>query len=125
MAFDSLFIGVTGLTAFQNQIDVISNTIANGATVGYKAQNVPFQDLLYQNQGFASAPSQTRGGVNAQQVGDGVKIGSIDTDFAQGGLQTTGINTNLAINGDGFFTLNNIDGSGSPTYTRDGDFSLN
>ena len=43
----------------------------------------------------------------AQQVGDGVKIGTIDTDFTQGGLQTTGINTNLAINGNGFFTLNN------------------
>jgi flagellar hook protein FlgE len=125
MAFDSLFIGVTGLTAFQNQIDVISNNIANVGTVGYKGQNVTFQDLLYQNQGFASAPSQTRGGINAQQVGDGVKIASIDTDFTQGGLQTTGINTNLAINGDGFFTLNNVDGTGTPSYTRDGNFSLN
>jgi flagellar hook protein FlgE len=125
MAFDSLFIGVTGLTAYQNQIDVISNNIANVGTVGYKGQNVTFQDLLYQNTSFASAPNQTRGGVNAQQVGDGVKIGSIDTDFSQGGMQTTGINTNLAINGDGFFTLNNIDGSGSPSYTRDGAFSLN
>jgi flagellar hook protein FlgE len=125
MAFDSLFIGVTGLTAFQNQIDVISNNIANVGTVGYKGQDVTFQDLLYQNQAFSSAPSTTRGGINAQQVGDGVKIGAIDTDFTQGGLQTTGINTNLAINGDGFFTLNNIDGSGTPSYTRDGDFSLN
>ncbi len=125
MAFDSLFIGVTGLTSYQNQIDVISNNIANVGTVGYKGQNVTFQDLLYQTQGFPSAPSQTRGGINAQQVGDGVKIGTIDTDFSQGGLQTTGINTNLAINGDGFFTLSNIDGSSSPTYTRDGNFSLN
>jgi flagellar hook protein FlgE len=125
MAFDSLFIGVTGLTAYQNQIDVISNNIANVGTVGYKGQNVTFQDLLYQSTAYASAPTQTRGGVNAQQVGDGVKIGSIDTDFTQGGLQTTGINTNLAINGDGFFALNNVDGSGSPTYTRDGNFSLN
>jgi flagellar hook protein FlgE len=125
MAFDSLFIGVTGLTAYQNQIDVISNNIANVGTVGYKGQDVTFQDLLYQNTGFPSAPTTTRGGINAQQVGDGVKIGAIDTDFTQGGLQTTGINTNLAINGDGFFTLNNIDGSGTPSYTRDGDFSLN
>jgi flagellar hook protein FlgE len=125
MAFDSLFIGVTGLSAYQSQIDVISNNIANVGTVGYKGQNVTFQDLLYQNSGFASAPSQTRGGINAQQAGDGVKIGSIDTDFTQGGMQTTGINTNLAINGDGFFALGNIDGSGSPSYTRDGNFSLN
>jgi flagellar hook protein FlgE len=125
MAFDSLFIGVSGLTAYQNQIDVISNNIANVGTVGYKGQDVTFQDLLYQSTGFASAPTQTLGGINAQQVGDGVKIGAIDTDFTQGGLQTTGINTNLAINGNGFFTLNNIDGSGSASYTRDGDFSLN
>jgi flagellar hook protein FlgE len=125
MAFDSLFIGVSGLTAYQNQIDVISNNIANVGTVGYKGQDVTFQDLLYQNQGFASAPTATLGGVNAQQVGDGVKIGAIDTDFTQGGLQTTGINTNLAINGNGFFTLNNVNNGGSATYTRDGDFSLN
>ena len=125
MGFDSLFIGVTGLTAYQNQIDVISNNIANVGTTGFKGQDVTFQDLLYQTQGYASAPTTTRGGINAVQVGDGVKIGSIDTNFSQGGLQTTGINTNLAINGNGFFTLNNIDGSGTPSYTRDGDFSLN
>lgn len=125
MAFDSLFIGVTGLTAYQSQIDTISNNIANVGTVGFKGQDVTFQDLLYQNTGFASAPTSSNGGINAQQVGDGVKIGSIDTNFTQGGLQTTGINTNLAINGDGFFTLNNTDGSGTPSYTRDGDFSLN
>jgi flagellar hook protein FlgE len=125
MAFDSLFIGVTGLTAYQNQIDVISNNIANVGTVGFKGQDVSFQDLLYQTQGYASAPTTTLGGINAQQVGDGVKIGAIDTNFTQGGLQTTGINTNLAINGNGFFTLANVDGSGNQVYTRDGDFSLN
>jgi flagellar hook protein FlgE len=125
MAFDSLFIGVSGLTAFQSQIDTISNNIANVGTVGFKGQDVTFQDLLYQTQGYPSAPTTKLGGINAQQVGDGVKIGSVDTDFTQGGLQTTGINTNLAINGDGFFTLSNLDGSGSPEYTRDGDFALN
>ncbi len=125
MANDSLFIGVSGLTAYQNQIDVISNNIANVGTTGYKGQDVDFQDLLYQNLGFASAPTSTHGGINAEQQGDGVKIGSIDTSFTQGGLQTTGVNTNLAINGNGFFALNNINGSGSTTYTRDGDFSLN
>ncbi len=125
MANDSLFIGVSGLTAYQNQIDVISNNIANVGTTGYKGQDVDFQDLLYQNLGFASAPTTTHGGINAEQQGDGVKIGSIDTSFTQGGLQTTGVNTNLAINGNGFFALNNINGSGSTTYTRDGDFSLN
>jgi flagellar hook protein FlgE len=125
MAFDSLFIGVTGLDAYQQQIDVISNNIANVGTTGFKGQNVNFQDLLYQTQQFASAPSQTRGGINSQDVGLGVKVGSIDTDLSQGGLQTTGINTNLAINGDGFFVLGNTNGSGQPQYTRNGDFSIN
>jgi flagellar hook protein FlgE len=125
MAFDSLFIGVTGLTAYQQQIDVISNNIANTGTTGYKAQDVTFQDLLYQNNTFASAPTQTNGGVNGQSVGNGVRIGTIDTDFTQGGLQTTGVNTDLAINGNGFFVLNNTQGTGTPAYTRDGAFSLN
>src|SRR5476649_2646669 len=125
MAFDSLFIGVTGLNAYQNQIDVISNNIANVGTTGFKGQNVNFQDLLYQTQQFSSAPSTTRGGTNSQDVGLGVKVGSIDTDLTQGGLQTTGINTNLAINGDGFFVLRDTNGSGTPQYTRNGDFSIN
>lgn len=125
MPFDSLFIGVSGLNAYQNEIDVISNNIANVGTVGFKGQDITFQDLLYQTEGFASAPTTTRGGVNPQNVGLGVKTSTVDTNFAQGGLQTTGINTDLAINGDGFFILKNTDGSGQPLYTRDGHFSLN
>jgi flagellar hook protein FlgE len=125
MGLDSMFIGVTGLEAYQNQIDVISNNIANVGTTGFKGQDVNFQDMIYQAQGYATAPTQTTGGVNPQDVGLGVKIGSIDTDFSQGGLQTTGVNTNLAINGDGFFILQDPNGSSSPVYTRNGDFSLN
>jgi flagellar hook protein FlgE len=120
-----MFIGVSGLEAYQNQIDVVSNNIANVGTTGYKGQNVNFQDLIYQNQTFASAPTQTSGGVDGQQVGLGVKIGSIDTNFTQGGLQTTGLNTNLAMNGDGFFILRQPNGNGAPVYTRNGAFSLN
>ena len=105
MAFDSLFIGVTGLESYQNQIDVISNNIANVGTTGFKGQDVNFQDLIYQAQSFATAPTQTTGGINGKDAGLGVKIGSIDTNYAQGGLRTTGVNTNLAINGDGFFIL--------------------
>jgi len=125
MAFDSLFIGVSGLDAYQSQIDTISNNLANVGTTGFKSQNVNFEDLLYQQQTFASAPTNTNGGIDGQNVGLGVKIGSIDTNFAEGGLETTGVNTNLALNGDGFFVLNNSTGTGSPTYTRNGDFELN
>jgi flagellar hook protein FlgE len=125
MAFDSLFIGVTGLDAYQNQIDVIANNIANTGTTGYKGQNVNFQDMFYQAQSYATAPTQHTGGVNGQDIGLGVKIGSIDTNFAQGGLRTTNVNTNLAMNGDGFFILRHPNGSGAPLYTRNGNFSLN
>lgn len=125
MAFDSLFIGVTGLEAYQNQIDTISNNIANVGTTGFKGQSVNFQDMIYQAQSFATAPTQSTGGVNGQDAGLGVKIGSIDTNFAQGGTTTTGVNTNLAMNGDGFFILRKPNANGSPVYTRNGDFSLN
>src|ERR1035437_4957788 len=125
MAFDSLFIGVTGLEAYQNQIDTISNNIANVGTTGFKGQAVNCQDLIYQAQGYATAPTQTTGGINGQDAGLGVKIGSIDTSFTQGGLTTTGVNTNLALNGDGFFIMRKPNGNGAPVYTRNGDFTLN
>jgi flagellar hook protein FlgE len=125
MGFDSLFTGISGLNAYQDQIDMISNNIANVGTIGFKGQRMTFADLFYQSQGFASGPTQTNGGVNPMETGLGVKVNSIDTNYSQGGLETTGINTDLAINGDGFFILRNTDGSGQPVYTRDGAFSLN
>jgi flagellar hook protein FlgE len=123
--FDSLYTGISGLNAYQSWIDMISNNIANVDTTGFKGQMMTFADLFYQNQTFASAPSNTSGGVDGQQLGFGVKVNSVDTLFGQGGLQTTGVNTNLAMNGDGFFILNNLQGSAIPSYTRDGAFQLN
>ncbi|HXP93525.1 MAG TPA: flagellar hook protein FlgE [Candidatus Binatia bacterium] len=129
MAGDSLFIGVSGLNAQQQNIDVISNNIANVGTDGFKAQDVNFQDLLYQTSAFPTAPSATLGGTNAQQEGLGVQVASVSSDFSQGGLQTTGVNTDLAINGDGFFVLGDLAANNgvatNPVYTRDGAFSLN
>ncbi len=125
MAFDSLFTGITGLNAYQSWIDMLSNNIANTATTGFKGQRMTFADMFYQQTGAPSGPTQTRGGVNPIDDGLGVKVNTVDTQFAQGGLETTGINTDLAINGDGFFILRNSDGSSQPVYTRDGAFSLN
>ena len=125
MGFDSLFVGVSGLEAYQNQLDVISNNIANVSTTGYKEQNVNFEDLLYQASQYATAPTTSNGGVNGENYGLGVKVGSIDTNFSQGGMSTTGVNTNLAINGDGFFILSSPNATSAPVYTRNGDFSLN
>jgi flagellar hook protein FlgE len=125
MPTDSLYTAVSGLNAYQNAIDVISNNIANVGTTGFKDQNVTFQDLLYQTQAFATAPSQTLGGTDPQNEGLGVKTATIDNNFTQGGFDTTGINTDLAINGAGFFIERNVDGSGTPAYTRDGHFGIN
>jgi flagellar hook protein FlgE len=125
MAFDSLYTGISGLDAYQSWIDMISNNIANTATTGFKAQRMTFADQFYQQIGAPSGPTQTSGGVNPEDMGLGVKVNTIDTLFGQGGLETTGVNTDLALNGDGFFILNNINGTGTPTYTRDGDFSTN
>jgi flagellar hook protein FlgE len=125
MAFDALNIGVSGLNAYQSWIDMLSNNIANTATVGFKGQRMTFADQFYQQVQGPSGPTQTNGGTNPEDFGLGVKVNTVDTQFAQGGLETTGVNTDLALNGDGFFILRNANGTGTPTYTRDGAFSLN
>ena len=125
MAFDSLFTGISGMNSYQSWIDMISNNIANTATTGFKGQRMTFADQFYQQTGYPSGPTQSRGGINPVDMGLGVKVNTVDTQFAQGGLETTGINTDLALNGDGFFMLRNADGSSAPSYTRAGAFSLN
>lgn len=125
MGFDSLYTGISALNSYQSWIDNISNNIANASTTGFKGQRMTFADMFYQTQGYASGPTTTSGGVNPQQTGLGVKVASVDTEFAQGGMDTTGINSDLALNGDGFFVLQNANGTSSPVYTRDGAFSLN
>jgi flagellar hook protein FlgE len=116
----SLYAAVSGLKGNQTYMDVIGNNIANVNTVGYKSSNVTFQDMLSQTLQGASSPSGTQGGTNPMQVGLGVGVGSISTNFTDGSTQSTGISTNLAISGDGFFVV------GTPTnqmYTRSGDFT--
>lgn len=117
----SLFAGVAGLKNHQTRMDVIGNNIANVNTVGFKRGRVNFQEMLVQTLRGASSPQASRGGVNAMQVGLGVSTGSIDTIQTQGNLQSTGKNTDLAIQGDGFFVL--LDDSGQ-VFTRSGVFDL-
>jgi len=117
----SLFAGVSGLKTHQTRMDVIGNNIANVNTVGYKASRVTFKEMLSQQIQGATAPTETRGGTNPQQVGLGVTLGSIDVRHSQGNTQATGYITDLAIEGDGFFIL----GYGSQRfYTRAGAFGL-
>lgn len=117
----SLFSGVSGLRNHQIRMDVIGNNIANVNTIGYKGSRVTFRDLLYQTMSGSAAPQGNRGGINPQQVGLGVGVSSIDMLNTQGSTETTGMNTDMMIDGDGFFILQ--DGTKS-YYTRAGAFGL-
>ena len=117
----SLFSGVSGLQNHQTRMDVIGNNIANINTTGFKRNRVNFQDMLYQQLQGASRPTDELGGVNPKEVGLGMSVASIDTIHLQGVLQTTGITTDLAINGNGFFVL---DDAGKQLFTRAGAFSI-
>jgi flagellar hook protein FlgE len=117
----SLFAGVAGLQNHQVRMDVVGNNIANVNTTGFKKGRVNFQDLLYQQMSGAARPTGEVGGVNPKEIGLGMSIASIDTIHTQGSLQTTGVGTDLAIQGSGFFVLKNGEKS---FYTRAGAFGL-
>ncbi|MBI2431655.1 MAG: flagellar hook protein FlgE [Candidatus Hydrogenedentes bacterium] len=118
----ALFTGVTGLQVHQRRLDVVASNIANVNTIGYRGSRVLFQDLFSQTLQGGSAPVGAFGGTNPQQVGLGVQIASIDVNHSQGSLVSTGISSDLAIQGNGFFVLS--DGS-AQSYSRDGSFTLN
>ena len=106
----------------QTKMDVVGNNVANVGTTAYKKTTTRFADALYQSAIYPSAPSGVTGGINPGQVGIGVKVSGILKNMVQGSLQTTGRDTDLAIDGDGFFTVQI--GPGQVGYTRDGSFSL-
>lgn len=120
----SMFSGVSGLRAHQLKMDVIGNNIANVNTVGYKSQRATFQEVFNQTIKGAGSPQAGRGGTNPQQIGLGISLASIDTFHIRGAVQRTDNNTDLAINGDGFFILSNSADFLSRTYTRAGNFTL-
>lgn len=118
---DSVYTGITGVKSHQTRIDVIANNVANINTTGYKSGRVAFSDVMAQT---LSEGTAARGGIaatNPKQTGLGVQVASIDTVQRQGTLQTTGIDTDLAIEGDGMFVLS--DGI-TDFYTRDGTFAF-
>ncbi len=117
----SLYSGVSGLQNHQIRMDVIGNNISNINTIGFKKGRVNFQDMLSQTMSGAARPTVELGGVNPKQVGLGMTVASIDTIHTQGSMQTTGVMTDLAIQGNGFFVMS----SGAKNfYTRAGAFGL-
>jgi len=117
----SLYAGVSGLRNNQVRMDVIGNNIANVNTVAFKAGRVTFKEGFAQLLQGASRPPGDQGGINPIQIGLGMQIGSIDQIFNQGNLETTGSNTDLAIQGDSFFVVRKGNQS---FYTRSGNFQV-
>lgn len=118
----SLFAGVSGLKNHQTKMNVIGNNIANINTIGFKTSRVNFQEALVQTSKGAGRPSTVSGGTNPIQLGLGMQVSSVDTLFQQGGLETTGQITDLAIQGSGFFVLGDV--NGNRFYTRAGAFGF-
>jgi len=117
----SLFSGVSGLRNHQVRMDVIGNNISNVNTIGFKKGRVTFKEGFAQLLQGASRPPGDLGGINPIQVGLGMQIGSVDMMFSQGNLESTGLTTDLAIQGDSFFVVK----KGTQNYyTRSGNFQL-
>jgi flagellar hook protein FlgE len=119
----SMFSAVSGLRAHRTMLDVVGNNIANSSTAGFKSSSTVFEDVLSEtvrNVG-AGAEDGTTGGTNPSQIGLGVAVSRISTNFSQGALQSTGRQLDFAIRGDGFFVA---EGGGERSYTRAGSMSL-
>ncbi|MEN6488871.1 MAG: flagellar hook protein FlgE [Smithella sp.] len=111
----ALWAGISGLNASSKELDVIANNLANTNTVGFKSGTTYFADVLSQ--------SISGGASGTMQVGRGVSVTEVQTQFSNGSFETTGVATDAAIDGDGFFMVNDADGG--TYYTRAGAFRLN
>jgi flagellar hook protein FlgE len=118
---NALLAGVSGLQAHQTMLDVAGNNLANVDTYGFKSSRVSFAELLSETIREATQPTATQGGTNPQQIGAGVSVSSIDRNMAQGNLVFTGQPLDMAIEGPGYFSLN--DGQ-KEVYTRVGAFAV-
>ena len=117
----SLYSGISGLRAHQTMLDVTGNNIANVNTAGFKASSTQFQDTLSQMTQGASAPQGESGGSNPAQIGLGVHVAGVSTNFAQGSSQSTGRATDMMISGEGFFVTSK---GGQQLFTRAGSMTF-
>jgi flagellar hook protein FlgE len=114
---------LTGMSAAETMIDVDGNNIANSNTVGFKASTATFATQFLQTQGLGSSPTTNNGGTNPRQIGMGTMVAAITPNFTQGTVEISSNTTDMAIQGDGFFIVQ--DSSGGQEYTRNGVFKLN
>lgn len=117
----ALYTGLSGLNANSSLLSVAGNNISNVNTTAFKRSRVNFQTQISQTLASGSAPTAQHGGTNPTQVGLGVQVGGIRREFSGGAIQPTGVSTDVAIEGNGFFVVND---NGNTRYTRDGNFGL-
>lgn len=118
----SLYTAMSGISAATTSLQVISNNIANINTTSYKASSVQFSDVFYQTISSGSVATGSTGGTNPVQVGVGTQVAAVGKDFSTGSWMATGNDSDLMIQGAGFFCIQSSDGS--TYYTRDGSFSF-
>lgn len=117
----ALSAGVSGLKAHQAMLDVAGNNLSNVNTAGFKGSAVTFAELLSQTLKGASGASDNLGGTNPTQIGSGVVVGGVRKDMSQGNIVSTGQDLDVAIDGNGYFVLNN---GQQDVYTRAGSFGI-
>lgn len=117
----SMFSAISGLRNHQTMMDVVGNNIANVNTNGFKSSSTVFADVLSQSVRGSGQASATSGGTNPSTIGLGSRVAGITSNFAQGSLQRTGRSTDFAIQGDGFFVVDNAAGR---SYTRAGSLNV-
>lgn len=118
----AMLVGFTGINSNSTAVDTVGDNLANLNTTAFKGQRTLFETLLYRTISEGDAPGDTGGGTLPRQVGLGSTVGSIQRNFRQGALESTGFQSDLAVDGDGFFILQA--GTGENVYTRDGSFRL-
>src|SRR5205823_4461954 len=116
----SLLAGVSGLQSHQDMLDVVGNNLANINTTGFKYQRTEFADLLYQTIKPGTGSNSNIGGTDPVQIGRGVQVGRISQILTQGSIESTGGTFDVALEGNGFFVVNN----GQDLFTRAGAFDV-
>ncbi len=125
MSVQSLYTAATGMESLQTKLDVIANNLANVNTTAFKKGRANFEDLFYRQNTLPGAQDQQQNlTATGTAVGLGVRVQSVQTNFTQGAMTETGRPTDLAIEGNGFFPLQDPSGNGT-VYTRSGNFSVN
>lgn len=118
----AMLTGFTGINSNSTSVDVVGDNLANLNTTAFKTQRALFETLLYRTMSEGSGPGELGGGTLPKQIGTGSQVAAIQRNFSQGGIDATGFQSDLAVDGDGFFILNGP--TGEQLFSRDGAFHL-